>query len=83
MNTSEFYRPFSIDTAPHGRRCEWCEKPALHQITALGGLHHNQGGFFCQDCGLEFIRIIMEATPCAKEPLPAFVPTEHFILCDV
>jgi len=58
MLNNEFRQPVSVDFAPEGRLCEWCGKPAVHQLTGLGGTHHNEGGFFCQACGEEFVRAI-------------------------
>lgn len=52
----DFRQTVSIDPSPKSRRCEWCGEPAVYQLTALGGLHHNQGGYFCQTCGEEFVR---------------------------
>jgi hypothetical protein len=63
----EFCRPFSFDGAPGGRRCEWCGEPAEKHVTAIGGTHHNQGGFFCCSCGETFCAIIanaLEASLC-------------------
>lgn len=51
-------QPISVDWAPQGHRCEWCSKLAAYQLTAIGGTHHNQGGFFCQGCGEEFASAI-------------------------
>ena len=53
-HTFPFDQPISVDSAPEGRLCEWCSKLAAHRLTAIGGVHHNQGGFFCQGCGEEF-----------------------------
>jgi hypothetical protein len=83
MRTNEFSYAVSIDMAPRESLCEWCGKPATQQITALGGLHHNQGARFCVTCGLEFIRIITEATTRAKAPESALVHLDCFTLCEV
>jgi hypothetical protein len=44
----DFRQPVSIDHAPPTRHCEWCGKPAVYQLTALGGVHHNEAGFFAR-----------------------------------
>lgn len=61
MSNNEFNREVSIDFAPHASQCEWCGKPAIQQLTAIGGPYHNDGGFFCLNCGQAFSRIVMEA----------------------
>jgi hypothetical protein len=58
MQYNTFYQPVSRDFVPQGRRCEWCGQPAVQQLTALGGLHHNQSGCFCLACGKAFTRIV-------------------------
>lgn len=57
---NEFCRPFSIDFAPRVSRCEWCGAPATSQITAIGGIHHNEGGYFCDTCGEKFRELLAE-----------------------
>lgn len=57
-NDFEFRQPISIDDAPAGSVCEWCGKPAIHQLIALGGAHHNESGFFCYRCSQDFVRAI-------------------------
>lgn len=57
-NQNEFHQPVSVDDAPAGSVCEWCGKPAVRQLIAQGGKHHNEGGFFCAVCGEEFIRML-------------------------
>jgi hypothetical protein len=57
-NDFEFRQPLSIDDAPAGSVCEWCGKPAIHQLIALGGVHHNESGFFCYQCSEAFVRAI-------------------------
>ena len=57
----DFRQPISIDDAPRARRCEWCGRPAVYQLTALGGLHHNEVGCFCQACGESFARTVAES----------------------
>jgi hypothetical protein len=55
---NEFRQPVSIDFAPAGSVCEWCGKPALQTLTVMGGLGHNERGYFCGGCGREFIRVV-------------------------
>ena len=57
-NMQDFRQPVSIDVAPAGRVCEWCGKPAEFQLTALGGRHHNESGFFCEPCSEAFARAV-------------------------
>lgn len=83
MRTNEFSCSVSIDMAPRDSRCEWCGKPATQQITALGGLHHNQSALLCAGCGLEFVRVVIEATTRSKEPEVALVHPDRFTLCGV
>ncbi len=59
--THEFCRPFSRDGAPGGHRCEWCGELAESHVTAIGGTHHNQDGFFCRSCSMTFCAIIVNA----------------------
>jgi len=54
MFENEFRRPVSIDLAPEGSVCEWCGKPAVYQITAIGGMHHNEQGIFCSKCSAQY-----------------------------
>lgn len=61
MSFNEFRRPVSVDTAPRGSLCEWCGKPAVQQLTAIGGSHHNKGGLFCRSCGEEFSQTVMNS----------------------
>lgn len=59
INTiQDFRQPISLDDAPAGRVCEWCGKPAMFQLTAIGGRHHNESGFFCEPCSEAFIRAV-------------------------
>ena len=53
-----FRQPISIDLAPAERVCEWCGKPAVYQLTALGGMDHNESGFFCGPCSEAFVRAV-------------------------
>lgn len=62
MPYNAFCQPISVDMAPQGRRCEWCNRLAAHQLTAIGGTYHNQGGFFCQACGEDFARAVTRST---------------------
>jgi hypothetical protein len=54
MVSNEFWRQISVDFAPQGSVCSCCGKPAERQITAIGGLFHNQRGLFCRSCGDQF-----------------------------
>ena len=54
MSLNEFRLPISVDSAPRGSRCEWCGQPAEQQLTAIGGIYHNEGGLFCRPCGEQF-----------------------------
>ncbi len=56
MVENEFRRAVSVDSAPAGSHCEWCEKPAIVRLTAIGGVSHNESGLFCQACGAQFAR---------------------------
>jgi len=59
MSENEFRRPISVDGVPRGSLCEWCRKPAEVQLTAIGGLSHNDSGLFCRSCGEEFTRAVI------------------------
>jgi len=61
MPINEFRRPFSVDFAPRGSRCEWCGNPAERQLTAIGGSRHNEGGLFCRPCGEQFTQTVINA----------------------
>ena len=67
-NDYDFRQPVTIDVAPAGEICEWCGKPAVHQLTALGGMHHNEGGFFCCQCSQAFVRAV--ASSVSRELRP-------------
>jgi hypothetical protein len=56
MIHTHFDSSIVTDFAPQGSLCEWCGKPALQQLTVIGGPNHNEGGFFCHSCGEEFAR---------------------------
>jgi len=58
MFDNEFRRPVSIDSVPRGSLCEWCGKPAEVQLTAIGGIAHNESGLFCRSCGEDFTRAV-------------------------
>lgn len=58
MVENEFRRSVSVDSAPRGSSCEWCGKPAVFQLTAIGGVSHNDGGLFCRECGEDFSRAV-------------------------
>jgi len=58
---NEFRRPFSIDFAPRGSLCEWCGKPAEQQLTAIGGIFHNESGLFCRPCGEQFSLVVINS----------------------
>lgn len=61
MAENEFRRSVSTDTAPRGSRCEWCGKPAVSQLTAIGGYSHNDSGLFCRECGERFTRTVVQS----------------------
>lgn len=61
MSDNEFRRPVVVDAAPAGSHCEWCGKPAIYQLVAIGGKHHNEEGRFCRKCGEEFILAVAES----------------------
>ena len=61
MLHTNFDSSIVTDFAPHGSLCEWCGKPAVQQLTALGGPNHNEGGFFCSSCGEEFALAVAES----------------------
>jgi hypothetical protein len=76
MSNNEFLRPVSVDFAPYGSVCEWCGQPAEHQLTAIGGTFHNEGGFFCRPCGEEFVRMVAHSL---KAEAPSKVNTTREI----
>jgi hypothetical protein len=61
MFFNEFRRPVSVDSAPRGSLCEWCGKPAVQQLTAIGGSSHNQSGLFCHTCGEQFTQAVVRS----------------------
>ena len=62
MSENEFRQPVSVDGVPRGSRCEWCGKPAEVQLTAIGGLSHNESGLFCRPCSEDFTRAVINIT---------------------
>jgi hypothetical protein len=61
MLNNEFRQPISVDFAPEESLCEWCGKPAVLQLIAVGGRHHNEMGYFCQACGEAFTRAVADS----------------------
>lgn len=61
MFENEFRQPLSVDRAPLGSLCEWCGKPAVQQLTAFVGQHHNDGRFFCRSCGEEYAHTVADS----------------------
>jgi hypothetical protein len=59
---NEFYRPISVDLVVHGSLCTWCSSPAVHQLTAIGGPHHNESGAFCNACGEQFTQVVAQSS---------------------
>lgn len=66
MAENEFRRSVSTDSAPRGSQCEWCGKPAVVQLTAIGGFSHNDSGLFCRECGEKFSRTVAQAAAAAS-----------------
>lgn len=66
MAESEFRRSVSSDSAPRGSHCEWCGKPAVSQLTAIGGFSHNDSGLFCRECGEKFARTVAQSAAAAS-----------------
>jgi len=60
MSAHEFNRSVATDSAPPGSMCEWCDKPAEQQLTAIGGIRHNTEGIFCRPCGEQFQQTITQ-----------------------
>lgn len=67
MALNEFRQPVSVDSAPRGSHCEWCGAPAEHQLTAIGGSYHNEGGLFCNPCGDKFKQAVINAVQMAAQ----------------
>ena len=66
MAENEFRRSVSSDSAPRGSLCEWCGKPAVSLLTAIGGFSHNDSGLFCRECGERFSRTVSQAAISAR-----------------
>ena len=60
MLDNEFGQSVTMDFAPEGSVCEWCSKPAVEQLTVIGGKRHNEGGYFCHACGEKFIHTVAD-----------------------
>ncbi len=60
MLNNEFGQSVTMDFAPEGSVCEWCGKPAVEQLTVIGGKRHNEGGYFCHECGENFIQTVAD-----------------------
>jgi hypothetical protein len=54
MLDNEFRRPVCIDDAPKSKVCEWCGRPAIYQLTTIGGRAHNDEGFYCSECAMHY-----------------------------
>lgn len=68
MPINEFHRPVSVDFAPRGSLCEWCGKPAERQLTAIGGVYHNESGVFCRSCGEKFSQAVTNSLHLTATP---------------
>ena len=51
----------SRDFSPEGSLCEWCHKPAVARLTAIGGPTHNARGLSCHPCSEAFAQAIAAA----------------------
>src|SRR5947209_8114030 len=58
MRHTDFNSAIVTDFAPSSSLCEWCQQPAVHQLTVIGGIFHNESGYFCSLCGEEFARTV-------------------------
>ena len=58
MINNAFDSSIVTDFAPRGSLCEWCQQPAVQQLTIIGGIFHNESGYFCSLCGEEFARTV-------------------------
>lgn len=76
MPNNEFNQPISVDFAPHNSVCEWCGKPAVQELTVIGGQYHNKGGFFCVACGKEFSSLIANTSKQNQSPSRSTVVEE-------
>ena len=61
MSNNAFHRPIAVDRAPEGHLCDWCDKRAVRQLTAIGGVYHNQGGYYCDVCGEQFAHAVTKS----------------------
>src|SRR5437773_11478893 len=83
-NLNEFGQSVTMDFAPEGSVCEWCGKPAMEQLTVIGGKRHNEGGYYCHACGEKFIQTVADAKSGQDS---ASAPAQHpysscpYILC--
>ena len=68
MSNNAFRQPISVDSVSEGHLCEWCNNLAVHQLTAIGGPLHNQGGYFCQRCGEAFARAVTRSMRGESSP---------------
>jgi hypothetical protein len=68
MSDNEFGMSIATDFAPEESLCEWCGKPAVEQLTVIGGESHNESGYYCHTCGEKFIRAV--ADPNSKVVSP-------------
>jgi hypothetical protein len=85
MQYNLLQQPISHDFVPYGSHCEWCGKEAVEQLTALGGLHHNQSGRFCPSCGRAFMKQVHAHTASsvvlgveAMQELSSFYPLDSY-----
>jgi hypothetical protein len=62
MLKNEFNRLVARDSVPHGSICEWCDKPAEHQLIAVGGTRHNTEGVFCCLCSNQFLQAVIQSS---------------------
>ena len=60
MLDNEFGQSVTMDFAPEGSVCELCGKPAVEQLTVIGGKRHNERGYFCHACGEKFIQTVAD-----------------------
>ena len=60
MLDNEFGQSVTMDFVPEGSVCEWCGKPAVEQLTVIGGKRHNERGYFCHACGEKFIQTVAD-----------------------
>ena len=68
MLDNEFGQSVTMDFAPEGSVCEWCGKAAVEQLTVIGGIRHNEGGYFCHACGEEFIQTVADPKSRVASP---------------